>query len=230
MSEEKKSFLDSQFYPILFMVIITIVFVGILSAFYRTSEKGIEQYKQQTYRLQILSLFADTLSVVTGIDKSILTNPDSIKQNFDKYIQELELKANKSKTIGTKYFAAYTMQDNVLGYCFDISGSGLWGTMHGLLAVTTDLAEIINFVIYDQMETPGLGARVEEDWFKNQFAGKPLITDSTVVNFTLVQEQADASKAEVRQITGATITSSSVLKIIRAAAQELKDLSALKVQ
>lgn len=216
--------MDNKFYPIIFMLVLTIVFVGILSAFFRTSEQGIEEYKQQTYRLQILALFADTLNVLTGIEKSVLINPELVQENFDKYIQELNLPSDRLKTISSKYYSASTMQDNVLGYCYDISGSGLWGTMRGLLAVPPDLSRIINFVIYDQMETPGLGSRVTEDWFRQQFAGKPLIADSTVADFALVQEEAQTSKYEIRQVTGATITSAAVLKIIASAANELKGL------
>ncbi|MFO7660908.1 MAG: FMN-binding protein [Candidatus Cloacimonadaceae bacterium] len=225
MSEAGSGILENKFYPIIFMLVLTVVFVGILSAFFRTSEFGIEEFKQQTYRLQILSLFADTLNVLTGIEKSELTNPELVQENFDKYIQELKLPSDKLKTISSKYYSASTMQDNILGYCYDISGSGLWGTMRGLIAVTPDFSRIINFAIYDQMETPGLGSRVTEEWFKTQFAGKPLIADSTVADFALVQEEAESSEYEIKQVTGATITSAAVLKIITSAANELKDLA-----
>ena len=52
-----------------------------------------------------------------------------------------------------------------------------------------------------QNETPGLGARIEESWFKDQFIGK-------TPPFTLVDEgtQNKASN-EIDGITGATYTS-----------------------
>jgi Na+-transporting NADH:ubiquinone oxidoreductase subunit C len=87
-----------------------------------------------------------------------------------------------------------------------------------LLALTPDFKTIINFAIYDQMETPGLGARVEESWFRKQFGGKPFATKSTSSGFTLIPEGEVAGKTEVRQITGATITSSSVLRMLQSAA------------
>ena len=229
MSEAGNGILESKFYPIVFMLILTIVFVGILSAFYRTSEKGIKEYQQQIYKLQILSLFAGTLNALTGIETAELINPVRVNENFHAYITELEL-PRELKTISTKYYTASTMEDNLLGYCFDISGSGLWGTMRGLLAVTPDFSEIINFTIYDQMETPGLGSRVTEDWFRQQFAGKQLSSDEAVTSFVLVQEDAKTNVNEIRQVTGATITSAAVLKIISSAAAELKVLSQSSVQ
>ncbi len=93
--------------------------------------------------------------------------------------------------------------------------------MRGLIAVTPDYQRIINFTIYDQMETPGLGARVEESWFKGQFSGKALITDGVATHFDLVPEEAVSNDLQVRQITGASITSVSVLKIIEAAASQI---------
>jgi Na+-transporting NADH:ubiquinone oxidoreductase subunit C len=220
MSEAKKSFLDSPFYPIVFMLVITVVFVGILAVLYRSTEKGIEAYKQQSYQLQILSLFADTLSTVTKQKPAAFLDRITIKPNFEKFVQTKKLPLKENNVIGKEYYAISDGKGKLIGNCFDITGSGLWGTMRGLLALTPDFKTIINFAIYDQMETPGLGARVEEDWFKQQFGGKPFSTGDKIISFALIPEAATAGNAEVRQITGATITSSSVLKMIKASAEQ----------
>jgi Na+-transporting NADH:ubiquinone oxidoreductase subunit C len=220
MSEVKKSFLDSQVYPVVFMLVITVVFVGVLSILYRSTEKGIEAYRQQTYQLQILSLFADTLSTVTGQKPADFLDRATVKTNFEKYVQIKKLPLKANNIIGKDYYTVSDGKGKLIGHCFDITGSGLWGTMRGLLALSPDFKSIINFAIYDQMETPGLGARVEEDWFKKQFGGKPFSTGDKSISFSLVPEAASAGKTEVRQVTGATITSSSVLKMIKAAAEQ----------
>jgi Na+-transporting NADH:ubiquinone oxidoreductase subunit C len=230
MSTGNKSFMESSAYPVLFMLLTTVIFVGILSIFYRSTEKSIETAKKQAYQLQIMSLFADTLSSITGVDKVAFTDPKAIQTNFPKYIKQKSLPQTDLKVLSQTYYAVFTTQDNIIGYCFDVTGSGLWGTMHGLLAVSPDYEWIINFMIYDQMETPGLGARVEEGWFKKQFAGKPLISGKAIVKMSLVPEGAISTGTQVRQITGATITSSSVLKIIEASASELKLVFDLKAQ
>jgi Na+-transporting NADH:ubiquinone oxidoreductase subunit C len=221
MSKDKVSFLDSNLYPILFMLVVTIIFVGVLSIFYRSTEKGIEIQKQQTFRMQILSLFADTLAVTTGIDKAKLQDINNLNDNYKKYIIEKKLSTASGVAVNPAYYEASAGNGVILGYCFNVTGSGLWGTMRGLLAVTPDFKKIINFIIYDQMETPGLGARVEEPWFKSQFAGKSLITNAAITTFSLIPEGATPQATQIKQITGATITSSSVLKIIQASALEL---------
>jgi len=230
MSKEKTGFLDSNIYPVLFMLIITIVFVGVLSILYRSTEKGIETYKKQTYQMQILTLFADTLSATTGTDKAALADLTKLNDNFKQFITEKQLPKATGAAVNRKYYVATSDKGIALGYCFDVTGSGLWGTMRGLIAVTPDFNKIINFIIYDQMETPGLGARVEEPWFKAQFAGKTLINAKTISDFILVPEEAQPADLQIKQITGATITSSSVLKIIKAAALELSNDFDLKAK
>ncbi len=230
MSKEKTDFLESNTYPVLFMLVITVVFVGVLSIFYRSTEKKVETYKRQTYQMQILSLFADTLSTVTGMDKVKLADINNLNDNYRKFIIEKKLPKVSGNAVNQTFYEASAGNGIVLGYCFDVTGSGLWGTMRGLMAVTPDFGRIINFVIYDQMETPGLGARVEEPWFKAQFSGKPLITGNTITTFTLVPEEALPAATQIKQITGASITSSSVLKIIQTAALELSNDFNLKAK
>jgi Na+-transporting NADH:ubiquinone oxidoreductase subunit C len=221
MSEPKKSFLDSNLYPILFMLAVTIIFVGILSVFYRSTEKRIQTYKDQTYQLGILSLFADTLSAESGIKQEDLISRAELAKNFTMFITEKQLTSSGLKAIAKRYYAATTADGKLLGYCFDLTGSGLWGTMRALIAVTPDFSKIINFSIYDQMETPGLGARVEELWFKNQFKDKPIVQGKNLASYALVPEEAAANQNQVKQITGATITSASVLTMLDAAYLEL---------
>lgn len=230
MSNPKRSFLDSNIYPVLFMLLVTVIFVGVLSVFYRSTEKGIEIQKQQTYQMQILTLFADKLATETGIDKTQFTDINKLKENYKQYVVEKQIAMPSGMAVKPLYFVASDSKGHELGYCFDVTGSGLWGTMRGLLAVTPDFGQIINFTIYDQMETPGLGARIEEPWFKAQFAGKPLINSNVISSYSLIPEEAQPTDTQIRQITGATITSSSVLKIIQAAARELSKDFDLKVR
>lgn len=222
MSEPKKSFLDSNLYPVLFMLLITFIFVGILAVFYRSTEKGIELTREQTYQMQILTLFADTIATQSNVKVAQLADMKQLTKNFKMFINTKTLTNSKFTTISPKYYVAALPNGKVIGYCFDITGSGLWGTMKGLLAVTPDFQSIINYTIYDQMETPGLGARVEESWFKKQFAGKPVKVNGQIADYALVPEAAPITAIQVRQITGASITSNSVLKMLKAAFEELQ--------
>jgi Na+-transporting NADH:ubiquinone oxidoreductase subunit C len=55
----------------------------------------------------------------------------------------------------------------------------------------------------EQNETPGLGGRIEEDWYKEQFKGT-----------TLSGSLSYGEETGLDAITGATSTSNAVLKIL----------------
>ncbi|MDP8203969.1 MAG: FMN-binding protein, partial [Candidatus Tenebribacter mawsonii] len=131
---------------------------------------------------------------------------EDIDTNFEKYI-----KVNNIDEL--MYYEAVT--DSIsLGYCFPISGSGLWGTIQALLSVTPDFSEIINIEIVDQNETPGLGGRITEKWFRKQFQGKTLLIDNVPQLFSMIPENEKTKSNEICQITGATASSKAVVDMI----------------
>lgn len=206
MSKEKIPFTETLYYPILFMIVVSIVFVGVLAVLFRSYEGKIEANKQNAYQLQIVQLLSGTIAKAAGISESqLLADPAA---TFKKYVSE-------EPGFPRKCFAA-NVNGKKIALCFDIGGQGLWGSMRALLALSPDLTEIYDFAVYDQMETPGLGARITEAGFRTQFRGKKLIDKGKIVNFTLIPErQMDGNSTQIRQITGATITTNSVLRMIK---------------
>lgn len=200
-----KPFSDTTIYPVLFMLLITVFFVGVLSVFYRSSMDKIAANQQSEYEQLIVELLSETLSDSTGIDQYVLER--NRKQTYNKYVQELPGYTRRA-------FQA-VVNGKAIAYLFDIKGKGLWGSMSALLATDTSFKQILNFAVYDQMETPGLGSRITESFFKNQFKGKNAIVDGKPMIHNLVPEgQADLATNQIRQVTGATITSNSVLKML----------------
>ena len=65
-----------------------------------------------------------------------------------------------------------------------------------------------------QVETPGLGARIEEPAWQASFAGKSLRDDSGTLRFAVARGHA-TSEYEVDGITGATRTSNAIQRIVR---------------
>jgi len=156
----------------------------------------------------ILALCADSLAAVSGqsVDEIIASYPDSYN-NFVKPMDE-----------GSQPRRAYAVnhQERLLAWVFDIGGKGLWGSIRALVATTPEADRIIALAIYEQMETPGLGARIGEPKFLGQFRRKLVIQEGKAVDFELIPEdQSPTADNQVNQVTGATITSNSVLKMLR---------------
>ncbi len=208
-SDQSPPLNERSWYPIAFMLVVSIVFIGLLALFYRSNEPRIRQAQQRAFRSQILSLFTEEIGSVTGLTRAELLSAEELDQNYLRFIKPVLMPDGSSA-----YYRSLA-DGTLLGYCFDITGKGLWGTMRALVAMKPDLMTVINLSVYDQMETPGLGARITEDKFRDQFAGKVLYEDDKPVSLTLVPEDAvDPYLTEIRQVTGATITSRSVLDML----------------
>jgi Na+-transporting NADH:ubiquinone oxidoreductase subunit C len=62
-------------------------------------------------------------------------------------------------------------------YVYPIKGKGLWSSLYGYLSVNKTGDTIIGITFYKHGETPGLGAEIEQTWFKENFRGKKLYKD-----------------------------------------------------
>jgi len=113
--------------------------------------------------------------------------------------------------------------ERILGYAFPVGGQGFWAPIEGWLAVSPDLAQTLGIVFLEHSETPGLGGRISEAEFRDQFrpaqreGGKGLTTapppagEAWIVIDQQRPERADPAYARhVVAITGATGTSAAV--------------------
>lgn len=204
---------DSFLYPILFMLILVVIFVGVLAVMYRSSEARILAYNTDVYQKIVLRLLSPAISQATG------KSTDEINQAYPEayalYVQEI-----KPEGLDRRAFKAVD-SDSTLAYCFEIGGKGLWGTMKALISTTTDLQTLVDFAIVNQMETPGLGARIEEDWFLGQFRNRQMVLypenkDDVTASYEFIAEsQTPEHDRQLRRVTGATITSDSVIRMLK---------------
>ncbi len=192
MQAQKKLFSETKFYPIFFMIMITIICVGILTTFYHMTNKRVEDYQALQIQKQVLETFE--------------LSTEAVSEDYHKYIT--------MHTRDTLTFYEAKRDNNVIGHCFPVQGSGLWGTIRALVALDKDMSKIIGFTIVEQNETPGLGARITEKWFLDQFKNKPIGSNNKVIKFTLIPEDEKANKTEIQQITGATASSRAVVNIL----------------
>ncbi len=94
------------------------------------------------------------------------------------------------------------------------SGQGLWGTVSGVIAVNESVTRFIGLDIISHEETPGLGGRIEEDWFKDQFRGETIPADGIKVRKGEGGSDKDPDNGIVDGITGASLTSVSMEVIV----------------
>lgn len=168
-------------YTLIFMAVVSIVFTGLLAGVNAAYKDKIKRNQDTAIKVSILS----SVGIVTE---------DDFNKTFDD-------KAEEKKIGDIIYYSIETTEGNVLAVPFE--GPGLWGTIKGYIGVSEDFTSIKGIAFTEQNETPGLGGRIDEDWYKEQFNG---------VLLTGVVVYGDESGLDA--ITGATSTSNAVLKII----------------
>lgn len=100
---------------------------------------------------------------------------------------------------------------------------GLWGPLRGVITLESDFQTIVNVTVLEEQETPGLGGKVKNREFLDQFVGLVLIPE--LDRPVEVNKDAAANEAnEVDEISGATGTSTAFEKLLNDSYQIYRDL------
>lgn len=95
-----------------------------------------------------------------------------------------------------------------------VRGYGLWSTMHGFMALKSDLNSVVGFGFYQHSETPGLGGEIDNPKWVNQWPGKQVFdAGGKVVVRVLkgyVDDQSPEALHQVDGLAGATLTANGV--------------------
>jgi len=116
----------------------------------------------------------------------------------------------------------------LVGIAFPVSGMGFWEPIRGLLAVTPDLNTVIGIVFLRHGETPGLGARIEEEAFRRPWEGLNVSSPAQGRRYVYVGGGEPSGPGDPRQgrhvdaITGATQTSLAVERFVNASIRRFR--------
>jgi len=193
---------DSKVYTVIFTFIVSFAFLVVLSGLNVMTS-------QQVKKNQELFMIRAVLNAM-GIP---YTSDD---EAIDIFKSKVTMETKDSYNL----FSAEVDGEKVYAILFN--GSGLWGNISGVLAVNSDVSRIVGIDFISQSETPGLGGRIEESWFKEQFRNEAVVNGKVSVSTTKVPDSKD--DGQVDAITGATLTSKSIEKIIATYIPILKSL------
>lgn len=175
------------------MVVITAVFTLILAYLNYTTVDVIAYNEETDLRKTLLYVF----------DIDIPSEePEEIEKVFNEYVGEEE--------VGDDTIYYVKENDEITGYAFPVDGTALWGTVQGYAAISGDYKQLLGIDFVSHSETPGLGGRISEEWFKEQFRGLDLedVQDGQYIVYR------PAPGGNVDAIAGATQTSNSVSKLL----------------
>jgi Na+-transporting NADH:ubiquinone oxidoreductase subunit C len=179
------------------MFFITLCFTSVVSAVKYFNDDRIEQ--NQAVKVQRVVL------QVLGITPSKDIPDRDVVSLFSTRIRTVDVE-------GVPLYIGYDeRRANTIGYAFPVGGPGFWGPVYGMVAIEPNGKRIIGVAFYKHSETPGLGGRLTEKWFTEQFAGLPVYPiEGTKKIFTLKPVGTGSAPNELDAITGATGTSRAV--------------------
>ncbi len=99
-----------------------------------------------------------------------------------------------------------------VGWVVPAGGLGFGDRIEILIGCDKTGSALTGLYVLDQKETPGLGNKIAEAWWLEQFIGK-----NTATALTVVKTDADEGPSTIRAITGATISAVAVCDIVNAA-------------
>jgi Na+-transporting NADH:ubiquinone oxidoreductase subunit C len=189
--------MKKRLFSIAYMFFITLFFTSIVSGVKVLNEERIERNQKAKLQRIILS--------VLQIPRNGEPSDEKVNQIFETRIKSIQVE-------GTTLYLGYDEEGKtILGYAFPVGGSGFWGPIFGMVAVDSEASKILGIAFYKHAETPGLGARITEDWFKDQFKGLPIFpVEEGKKIFYLKPEGTGEAPNELDAVTGATGTSRAV--------------------
>ncbi|WP_226626785.1 Na(+)-translocating NADH-quinone reductase subunit C [Alloyangia pacifica] len=97
-----------------------------------------------------------------------------------------------------------------------IEGYGLWSTLYGFIALEENGNDIYGLQFYQQGETPGLGAEVDNPRWKALWNGKKLRDEDGTLQITVAKQPPPAGQDYyIDALAGATLTSRGVDNLVR---------------
>ncbi len=118
---------------------------------------------------------------------------------------------------GLKAYYGLDSEENPVGIAFEASGNGFQAKIVMMVGIDNEFEKLKGMKVLQQIETPGLGNKIEFDEFRDQFKGL-----SATPQIEYVKNKKPEKPNQIQAITAATISSDAVVKILN---KEIKVMS-----
>ncbi len=177
--------------------------------------------------LTVVGLLSGSFLATVGIltkDRIALNKQREIEEAIISVVPGTEMSEKLYEEKDLSIYGGKDSEGNLIGFGILASGIGFQDKISFMLGTNTSLTTIKKLKIIEQKETPGLGAKIEdEDVFLRFWEDKDCSVPLTLRK-PAVQTAEELGATEINTITGATISSESVLKIVNNSLKRVRSL------
>jgi Na+-transporting NADH:ubiquinone oxidoreductase subunit C len=193
------------------MLILAAAFGAVVSSVAVATRSRVEAGERARFRGHVLS--------ACGIDAP--TDPEALRDVWQRLVEQQGAEPEV-------FYAVRNPDGSSRGYAFPFQGAGFWGPIRGVVAVDPLGKEILGISFPSHQETPGLGGRITEKWFRDQFRGKPVSAPPGEAAVLKLVPRTPRGPREVEAITGATETSTRLSRFLNEFLEGLRDRPVLR--
>ena len=191
--------------------------------------KNIKYFVEQSWLLVVASFFFGLLLAVTNaawgpmIDQNEINKFNRLARDFlteaasfETAAEAVEVDIGKGRKIKTDIKKGVS-DGECVGWAFVCEGSGFADKIKLVLTVDAEFEKLAGFGVLASNETPGFGDKIKNNFFRNQFQGAP----AAQLELTKIGDDKKID-SEIVAITGATVSSESVVKILNNYVKQIK--------
>lgn len=184
-------------------------------------------YVRMVVVLTVVGLLSGSFLATVGIltkDRIALNKQRAIEEAIAHVLPDTESSEKLYEEKGLSIYGGKDPEGNLIGFGILASGVGFQDKISFMLGTNTSLTTIKRLKIIEQKETPGLGAKIEDEdvflkFWENKGCSEPL-----TLRKPAVKTSEELGPREINTITGATISSESVLKIVNSSLERVRQL------
>ena len=180
-------------------MIVVLTVIATLSGGILSMWNGVTEPRIEAHRLQML--------------KNAIT---TVLPTYD-YYDEVVLREDLTLFVGRKNGV-----DAPVGLAFKAKGNGFSPDLTLMVGILPDFSSLTGIEVLEQTETPGLGNKIEDEWFKDQF--KQIIIGKTPNIGVIKNRKPDDPNRGIQAISGATISSKAVVEILLTQIETVRNL------